>query len=40
MGKLLVVAQVFTIKSNHGLSEVGYEKSSNGRGAFYLKGVD
>jgi hypothetical protein len=24
--KLLVVAQVFTIKSDHGLSEVGYDK--------------
>jgi hypothetical protein len=25
-GKLSAVAQVFTIKSNHGLSEVGYDK--------------
>jgi hypothetical protein len=24
--KLLVIAQVFTIKSNHGLSEVGYDR--------------
>jgi len=25
-GKLLAIAQVFTIKSDHGLSEAGYDK--------------
>ena len=36
--KLSVVAQVFTIKSAHGLSESGMTKLLNEREAFYLKG--
>jgi len=36
--KLSAVAQVFTIKSDHGLSEAGYDRLLNGQEAFYLKG--
>jgi hypothetical protein len=37
--KLSAVAQVFTIKSDHGLSEAGYDKIIEWREAFYLKGT-
>ena len=37
--KLSVVAQVFNIKSAHGLSESGMTKLLNEREAFYLKGT-
>ena len=37
--KLLVVAQMFTIKLDHRLSEANYEKKLNGQEAFYLKGT-
>jgi hypothetical protein len=35
--KSSVVAQVFTIKSDYGLSKAIYAKSLNGREAFYFK---
>ena len=37
--KLSAIAQVFTIKSDHGLSEAGYDKIIEWREAFYLKGI-
>ena len=37
--KLSVVAQVFTIKSDHGMSEAGYDKIIEWAEAFYLKGT-
>jgi len=38
--KLLVVAQVFTIKSDHELSEVGCDIIVKWAKAFYFKGID
>jgi hypothetical protein len=38
--KLLVVAQVFTIKSDHGLSEAGYDKIIEWVEAFYLSNME
>jgi len=38
--KLLVVAQVFTIKSDHGLSEAGYDKIIEWAEAFYLSNME
>jgi hypothetical protein len=35
--KLSAVTQVFTIKSDHGLSEAGMTRLLNGQEAFYLK---
>jgi hypothetical protein len=37
--KLSAVAQVFTIKLDHGLSEAGYDKIIEWARSFYLKGI-
>jgi hypothetical protein len=38
--KLSVVAQVFTIKSDYGLSKAGYDRIIKWTKSIYLKGID